>query len=1017
MAINVDISKITGINQVGNSYQRKSAVPLDYFSLFNTKAEAVAYAASNPVSYVGQVISYIDDTDNGKVKVCVIADTAGTLREVGTKPVGDGYSIEVSADGAISLKGLQDATDKLLPRANKVIDVAADPENGIEEQSHMEIEWVSVDAVVQGDGNTKAVVIGGDNVTVNEYYQGSATDTWEYTVNVDLSELESGIEELSGDITALKDVIGDAIPSVSFDPSDYDCFEEGDLNLFAGIDASEYYSSVFVLGSVGEVEYEIPGESDSGLRYDTINGLGSSCFEVMTQTLEALYLPETIRYIDEFAFLGCSKLTDIYFMGNASQGEWELIEGFEYIPEGVNLHFEVNSDENTVFGQLGLKANKSDVYTKNEVDNAIAALNIGNYATTQYVNAELAKKANDKDLTDLANKVDAFLTGTGTEDALDSLQELINYIETHDDVDIAGILENIQVIEKKLTLGTYVDGEETKEYATVKAYVEAVIEALNMAQYAKQADLNGATDRIGVLEGRANGVDTKLAGIEGTVKKYVDDAVDVVRGIAEDAQTEGEVQTAIGEALKAYSTTDDIDKDYAKKATTLEGYGIADAYTATETDNAIAAKIKEMTGGESAADVLLALNNYKAANDREVWGDEFVTNNTVDGKYTPNYSGNSRIDDLKSKVDGIEAGAEVNIIETVKVNGEALTPDANRAVDITVPREIANLTDGNTFKLAVSNNTQDIDALKTQIHGGTVEGQAVKGIISRLAAVETEVGVVEASRIDSLEGIIGNEDGGLVKTVAGHTSELSTLKNQTLVSMQQEINGKVAQGTFDALNAKVDTGDKKVSVYVADEIAKIPAYDDTAVKKLISDEADRAGKAEAANKTAIEAIYKAGEGEAAATGLLAEEIARAKAAEKANADDINEINALLNTISDTDDITSLKELALWVQDHETEVLPVIEQQGKDIDALELKVNTGDKDVATYVADAIADIPMATATTLGLVKSATDVEGKVAVNKIYVDTDGVGEVKAIGVDKLVNVEGFELILNGGNASLA
>lgn len=53
MAINVDISKITGINQVGNSYQRKSAVPLDYYSLFNTKAEAEAYAASNPVSYVG----------------------------------------------------------------------------------------------------------------------------------------------------------------------------------------------------------------------------------------------------------------------------------------------------------------------------------------------------------------------------------------------------------------------------------------------------------------------------------------------------------------------------------------------------------------------------------------------------------------------------------------------------------------------------------------------------------------------------------------------------------------------------------------------------------------------------------------------------------------------------------------------------------------------------------------------------------------------------------------------------
>lgn len=39
----------------------------------------------------------------------------------------------------------------------------------------------------------------------------------------------------------------------------------------------------------------------------------------------------------------------------------------------------------------------------------------------------------------------------------------------------------------------------------------------------------------------------------------------------------------------------------------------------------------------------------------------------------------------KNKLDGIDSGAEVNTIETVKVNGSALTPDANRAVDITVP--------------------------------------------------------------------------------------------------------------------------------------------------------------------------------------------------------------------------------------------------------------------------------------------------------------------------------------------
>lgn len=40
---------------------------------------------------------------------------------------------------------------------------------------------------------------------------------------------------------------------------------------------------------------------------------------------------------------------------------------------------------------------------------------------------------------------------------------------------------------------------------------------------------------------------------------------------------------------------------------------------------------------------------------------------------------------LKTKLDGIEAGAEVNVIETVKVNGTALVPDANRAVNVPAP--------------------------------------------------------------------------------------------------------------------------------------------------------------------------------------------------------------------------------------------------------------------------------------------------------------------------------------------
>ena len=50
----------------------------------------------------------------------------------------------------------------------------------------------------------------------------------------------------------------------------------------------------------------------------------------------------------------------------------------------------------------------------------------------------------------------------------------------------------------------------------------------------------------------------------------------------------------------------------------------------------------------------------------------------------------------KSKLSGIAEGAQVNIIETVKVNGSALTP-ANKAIDITVPTAVASLTDASEY--------------------------------------------------------------------------------------------------------------------------------------------------------------------------------------------------------------------------------------------------------------------------------------------------------------------------------
>lgn len=82
------------------------------------------------------------------------------------------------------------------------------------------------------------------------------------------------------------------------------------------------------------------------------------------------------------------------------------------------------------------------------------------------------------------------------------------------------------------------------------------------------------------------------------------------------------------------------------------------------------------------------------------------------------------LDALDAKVDEIiSEGGEPNVIETVKVNGTALVPDANKAVDVTVPTKLSDLTndgDGTTgsrfaTEAYVDTNGGKID--KIQVNG------------------------------------------------------------------------------------------------------------------------------------------------------------------------------------------------------------------------------------------------------------------------------------------------------------
>lgn len=105
------------------------------------------------------------------------------------------------------------------------------------------------------------------------------------------------------------------------------------------------------------------------------------------------------------------------------------------------------------------------------------------------------------------------------------------------------------------------------------------------------------------------------------------------------------------------------------------------------------------------------------------------SNFVADANYT--HTDNNYTTTEKNKLSGIATGANVNVIEQVKVNGTALTPDGNKAVDVTVPTATSDLTndgDGTSpfaTEAYVGTNGGKIDVIQVNGTAQTITNKTV----------------------------------------------------------------------------------------------------------------------------------------------------------------------------------------------------------------------------------------------------------------------------------------------------
>lgn len=381
------------------------------------------------------------------------------------------------------------------------------------------------------------------------------------------------------------------------------------------------------------------------------------------------------------------------------------------VASDVNTELAKKANASEMTEALALKANAADVYSKTEtytktevetyVNNQIGsaghlkreiveALPEAGTANTDTI--YMVKKSGG--LVDRDHYEEYMVINGAWEMIGDTFVDLTNYA-TKDDV--AG---EVEALEGKIGLKA---AQSDLELANQEIAKKADAETVN-AELAKKADaetVNGALDLKADKAQVAIDIENAVAPL--AIKTEVEEAlalkatVESVNELAQDlADHEAEASEAM--ALKADKTY--VDEELAKKAdkaTSLAGYGITDAYTKEEVDAALLLKasqqdhnelvdevgkkanaadvfakgetysrqeiadlIADITGGESAADVLAALNTYKGENDK-------------------------RVGDVEDRVKALEElEADDNVIEAIKLAGASAALEVSEKT-VTIP--------------------------------------------------------------------------------------------------------------------------------------------------------------------------------------------------------------------------------------------------------------------------------------------------------------------------------------------
>lgn len=630
----------------GVAFNRSNPLPLDKWSVFQTMAEAVTYAESNAVAYPGQVIAVYDadaKTMSAYILQEVTVDEATKLEPVavGTTPVGDESSIVVAEDGTVSLKG------------------------------------------IAGLAFTEKNEEGEDVSIVYQPLMTGAGLTWVRPSATTVEGLATEIEGLNTRLTAVEGVVGKAA--------------EGDAEATGLVKAVADNAAAIAAETTAREEADQTNADAIAAVEDKIGEVaeGKTVVEMISDAQTAA------TYDDTDVKAGIQTNADGIAAINTKIGT--VPEGKDVVTMISDAQAAATYDDTQIKADIKSNADAISLLANGasaeEIDGVNDLIQYVKDHGTEVTGIKANIKTNADDIDALEGRMDSAETAIGTKAAqadLEALQTTVGEMDTA--YKAADTTLDGRITELKN------DTEDWQNEATIR------MDGIDNTTDGLSNEIDGAVERIEALEGiaihsvdsefkieaydieegesgrkltltavdmdKVTGLDDALAGkvdVEDGKSLISDTLISKLEGIAEGAQVnaiDSVDETQFGLDASKKLTLLDIAMGKvtglqtaldgkADRGTTLAAYGITDAYTKTETEG----RIQEVLDGlsdtsETAASVAQALETYKTSND-------------------------GRVDTIEGKLAGIAEGAQVNVIEAVKINDTALEI-VGKAVNIPV---------------------------------------------------------------------------------------------------------------------------------------------------------------------------------------------------------------------------------------------------------------------------------------------------------------------------------------------